>query len=94
MAEPMDAAVAAMEADNEIAQKLGTPIERHMGFEIDSNSKNGNGSATMTFDAGGPKESANVSGKMKQIAGKWSPEDLRIKCSDGTEFRLPRKDDE
>lgn len=88
--EPADAAVAAMEADNQITAKLGKPLERTTSFAVnDYENKNGVGSANVEFEVKGSKGTATVTGEMKLFAEVWSPEDLTITCSDGTEFNLP-----
>ena len=88
--EPLDAAVAAIEAEEEIVAKLGSPVERLSKFGVeDYENDNGNGGAEVDFNIKGPVGSARVQGKMKLQAGVWSPEDLTITCSDETEFKLP-----
>ena len=88
--EPLNAAVMAIEADDQIAAKLGKPIERTSSFGVDNyEDKDGNGNANVDFNIKGPDGSARVEGKMKLFAGVWLPEDLTITCSDGTEFKLP-----
>ncbi len=90
MNKPLDAAVAAIEADNRMTAKLGTPIERVSSFGVSEyHYDNGNGSAEVDFTIKGPDGSARVRGKMKLFADVWSPEDLTITCHDGTEFKLP-----
>ncbi len=91
--EPVDAAIIAMEIDDQIAAKLGKPMERTSQFAVNNYEyDNGNGSAEVDFTVKGPEGSARVSGKMKLFADVWSPEDLTITCSDGTEFKLPTKE--
>jgi len=88
---PIDAAVKAMTEDEEIAGRLGTPLEASTTFGIDNfASENGNGHASLEFNVTGPDGSAQVSGEMKQFAGEWSPDDLTITFDDDTEVKLPR----
>ncbi len=89
---PRDAAIAAMEADPEIADRLGTPIEPGEGIALnDYQNNNGNGGADLDFNVSGPKGSAHVTGHMKLVAGTWSPDGLTITFDDGTEITLPRE---
>lgn len=87
---PFNAAVQALNDDAEIAGKLGTPIKKDAGFQVNNyNNSNGNGSAELEFNARGPDGAVNVSGKMKLIAGTWSPDGLTVTFEDGTTKTLP-----
>lgn len=86
---PVNAAVESLQNDAEVAEKLGTPITKDFGFSINNlTNNNGNGSAEIEFNARGPNGAANVSGKMKLIAGTWSPDGLVVTFGDGTTKRL------
>lgn len=89
---PRDAAIAAMEADQEIVERLGTPLQPGNGIALNNyQNDNGNGGADLDFNVTGPKGSAHVTGHMKLVAGTWSPEGLTVKFDDGTEITLPRE---
>jgi hypothetical protein len=82
---PINAAVASLNDDAEVSAKLGTPIKMVSGLAIKNlENNNGNGSAELEFNASGPNGSAKVSGKMKLIAGTWSPDGLVVTYDDGT----------
>jgi len=86
---PINAAVAALNNDAEITEKLGSPIEAGSSFQLDNyTNNNGNGGAELGFNASGPKGSAKVAGKMKLIAGAWSPDGLNVMFQDGTSKTL------
>lgn len=86
---PINAAVEAMNNNPEIAAKLGTPIKSGSSKSISSyNNNNGNGGATVAFNATGPNGSAAVDGKMKLIAGTWSPDGLTVTFEDGSKTTL------
>ena len=89
--QPVEAAVAAMNASPSITENLGAPIESSMNdLKINNlENVNGMGGADIGFDASGPKSSARVEGRMQLDNGVWTPEDLTISCHDGTEFKLP-----
>ncbi len=90
---PVNAGIEAMSNNPEITAKLGTPIKSGSSKEISNyNNQNGNGGATVRFNASGPNGSANVSGKMKLIAGTWSPDGLTVTFDDGTETTLTNSD--
>jgi hypothetical protein len=89
---PFDAATESLNADARVVEKLGSPISRGSSMSINNyNSVNGNGGATIEFNASGPKGGAQVSGRMALTAGKWRPDGLTVTCDDGTEFRLPEQ---
>lgn len=86
---PVDAAVQSLKDDVEIAGKLGTPITKDAGFSISNlTNNNGNGSAELEFNARGPAGAAHVAGRMKLIAGIWSPDGLVVTFDDGTTKNL------
>ncbi len=87
---PVNAAVAALNADPQITAKLGTPITAGSSLDISNyNNDNGNGSAELSFNVSGPNGSASVEGSMALTAGTWRPEQLLVRCDDGTTFQLP-----
>ena len=89
--EPVNAAVAAVNADAEITAKLGqVTCDNEFGIK-DFTASNGNGSATVDTNVTGPNGSARVEGRMKVTAGNWSADGLTVTCDDGTEFRIPRE---
>ena len=92
MEAPRDAAVEAISADPELSAALGGPIVPEEGGMAVSNyqNNNGNGYADINFNVKGSKGTAHVSGRMNLTAGTWSPENLTVKMSDGTEVTLPR----
>lgn len=86
---PIDAGVAAMNANPEIVEKLGSPIEADMGFEVSNfKNSNGNGSANLSYNVSGPDGSASVSGDMKLVSGTWSPDGLKVTFEDGSSTTL------
>ncbi|MFK7818849.1 MAG: cytochrome c oxidase assembly factor Coa1 family protein [Planctomycetaceae bacterium] len=88
---PLDATVAAMTENAELAEKLGTPIEASFnGIELRNfTNNNGNGGADLTFNATGPNGSAKVDTKLTLTAGKWTIDTLTATCSDGSTVTIP-----
>jgi len=92
MQAPLDAATDSLNADARVVEKLGSPITRGSSMKMTNyNNNNGNGGATIEFNASGPNGGAQVSGKMALTAGKWRPDGLTVTCDDGTEFQLPEQ---
>ena len=94
MEAPRDAAVEAISADPDLSTALGAPIQpAGSGMSVSNyQNNNGNGFADVDFNVEGSKGSAHVTGRMKLTAGEWSPENLTVQMSDGTEVKLPRED--
>jgi hypothetical protein len=93
MSAPVDAAIAYVSADEEIANKLGTPIESTSAIGIENyQNNNGNGSAKVGFNAKGPNGTARVDGSLTLTAGTWSAKALTVKFPDGQTITLPRDD--
>ncbi|MGB7343539.1 MAG: cytochrome c oxidase assembly factor Coa1 family protein [Pirellulaceae bacterium] len=91
---PINAAIAYVSSDEEIADKLGAPIESTSAIGIQNyQNNNGNGGATVGFDAKGPNGTARVDGKLTLTAGTWTVDQLTVKFPDGTSVTLPRVDD-
>lgn len=87
---PRDAAITAMEANAELAEKLGTPLEAGSQFNLTNfTNNNNNGSASIGFDVKGPNGSANVNADMVLTAGTWTVGELTADCSDGTQVMIP-----
>jgi hypothetical protein len=87
---PLTVATEAINADQHIVAKLGSPITRGSAMSVnDYSNNNGNGGATIEFNVSGPSGGAQVSGRMALTAGKWRPDGLKVTCDDGTEFQLP-----
>lgn len=90
MKAPKEAAVVALNADPRVVEKLGAPITADSSVSVSNyQNNNNNGSASLTFNASGPKGSANVAGEMTLTAGTWRPKQLIVKCDDGTELTVP-----
>jgi hypothetical protein len=88
---PINAAIAYVSADEEIANTLGTPIESTSAIGIENyQNHNGNGSAKVGFNAKGPGGTARVDGSLTLTAGTWSVKKLTIKFPDGKTVSLPR----
>lgn len=86
---PVNAAVETLNSSPEITAKLGTPIKTGGSKSISNyTNQNGNGGATVVFNATGPNGSASVDGKMKLTAGAWSPDGLNVTFCDGTKTAL------
>lgn len=86
---PVNAAVEALNNDPGVSAKLGSPIQAGSSKSISNyNNNNGNGGATVAFNASGPNGSASVDGKMKLTAGTWAPDGLTVTFGDGTEVTL------
>lgn len=82
---PINAGVEALNSDPEITDKLGSPISAGSSFELNNyQNDNSNGSAELGYNVSGPKGTARVSGKMKLIAGTWTPDGLTVTFDDGT----------
>jgi hypothetical protein len=89
---PFDAALEAINQDPALAEVLGTPISR--GSEITLNnlqSTNGHGTATIEMNVKGSKDSAKVSGEMKQTDGRWSAGSLTIELPSGQKYYVPNQ---
>lgn len=94
LGEPVNAAIAYVSADEEIANKLGTPIESTSALGIENyENNNGNGGAKVGFNAKGPNGTARVDGELTLTAGTWSVKNLKVKFSDGSVITLPRPAD-
>jgi len=92
MQAPLTAATDAINADQRITGKLGSPITRGSSMTVNNyTNNNGNGGATIEFNVSGPNGGAQVSGRMALTAGKWRPDGLTVTCDDGTEFELPEQ---
>ena len=90
---PIDATIVAMEADQEVAQKLGTPIESTSSVGVENyQNNNNNGNATVNFTAKGPNGTATVRGDVDLTAGNWTAKDITVTFSDGSSVNLPRSD--
>ncbi|MEM9589658.1 MAG: cytochrome c oxidase assembly factor Coa1 family protein [Planctomycetota bacterium] len=90
---PIDEAVVALADDPRVTGRLGTPIKSGSGFGIKQyENNNGNGGASVDFNATGPEGSAHVTGRMQLIAGVWSPEDLTVRFDDGETIQLPNQE--
>ncbi len=88
---PMEAVVKELNEDQEIAAKLGSPIESGASFGItDFQNNNGNGHARVDFNVAGSIGGANVQGRVNLTANKWRSEEITVTCDDGTIFTLPR----
>ncbi|NND99054.1 MAG: hypothetical protein HKN47_17190 [Pirellulaceae bacterium] len=88
---PVDTSVAALNADEQIAEKLGTPIESTSTVGVQQyNNHNNNGDAKVGFSAKGPKGTARVDGELDLTAGTWSIRKMTVKFPDGTVVKLPR----
>ena len=86
---PVNAAVEALNNDPGVSAKLGSPIQAGSSKSISNyNNNNGNGGATIAFNASGPDGAASVDGKMKLTAGTWTPDGLTVTFGDGTEVTL------
>ena len=82
---PRDAAIAIMEQNPEIVEKLGTPLEAGSSFNLTNyQNNNNNGGAKIGFNVSGPKGTAKVDADMKLIAGTWTANTLTAECSDGS----------
>lgn len=91
---PVNAAVAYVSADEEIADKLGVPIESTSALGIQNyKNNNGNGGASVGFNVKGTEGTARVDGQLTLTAGTWSVEKLTVKFPDGTVVILPRDPD-
>ncbi|QDT12958.1 cytochrome c oxidase assembly factor Coa1 family protein [Planctomycetes bacterium K23_9] len=90
---PIDAAIAYVSSDEELANQLGTPIESTSTVGVQNyQNNNGNGHATVGFNAKGSNGTARVDGKLLLTAGTWTVEKLTVKLSDGQTVTLPRGD--
>lgn len=85
MKAPIDAGVAAINADSEITDRHGTPIKAGSSFSFSNfENNNSNGGADLSYEVSGPNGSANVAGHMKLVNGDWGPNKITITFSDGT----------
>ena len=88
---PVEATIAAMEADADISGKLGTPIESTSAVGVQNyQNNNNNGSADVQFNAKGPNGTASVKGSLTLTAGTWSIDNATVTCPDGDTFELPK----
>ena len=86
---PLQEAAKAMEADERIAGRIGTPISYDQLVITEFNSNNGEGSAMLDTSFSGPDGSVHVKGKMLLTGGNWSTDDLTVTFDDGSEVKLP-----
>lgn len=90
---PMLAVVDELNAEPEATEKLGSPIEMGSSFTFSEfQNQGGNGHAEVDFNVYGPSGGAQVKGRVDLTANKWRSEDILVKFDDGTEMRLPKRD--
>ena len=91
IAAPVDAAVAACEADDRVTSAIGSPITKaDTGFQLSNyHVENDQGNATLpTFSIRGPKGKATLSGEMLMRNGTWFADKLTVVLPDGSEVEI------
>ena len=87
---PIEAAVAAIEADPEISAKLGDNIVSGSATSINNmNIDNDNGDVEVGFRVFGSRDSADVKGRMIMESGEWSVDYLTVTFNDGKVMKIP-----
>lgn len=86
---PLLAAGKALEADERVVEKIGTPISYDNLIIKNFNMVNGEGSAELDTDYSGPNGTVHVEGEMALSANEWSPGDLTVTFDDGSEIKIP-----
>ncbi len=91
VAQPVNAAIAYVSADEEIVNRLGLPIVSTSTLSVSKfKYENGTGDAQVGFNAKGPNGTARVDGTLTLADETWRVEKLNVRFSDGTIVTLPR----
>jgi predicted small lipoprotein YifL len=86
-APPYVEALQTVQANQQVVDKLGQPIEGGLPMG-NFNIQNNTGEADFTFTATGPKGAATVSVKAEMVAGTWRTTSLNVKFTDGSSIDL------